>query len=186
MKFTIGLWIPGSGRYKPLGDDSLDFDRLKEQAQAADRYGFDSIWVSDHLVNPMSVIERSVEDRPVFESWTTLSALSTLTSKVRLGNLVLCNPFRYPGLLAKMAATLDVISKGRFILGIGAGWFRREAESYGIPWAPYPERLASLEEAIKVIKKLWLEEEANFEGNITGLKTRSCILSPSKSPTLPS
>jgi len=178
MKLKIGLWIPNFGSWTSIEDYSLDFDVLGKLAQAADGYGFDSIWVSDHLINPAGAKPSGgpVEDRPIFEAWTTLSALSTLTTRVRLGNLVLCNSFRYPSILAKMAATLDVISKGRFILNIGAGWFRKEAIAYGIPWVKYPERLVSLEEAIKIIKMLWQEKEVNFKGEYFTLK--NAILEP--------
>lgn len=187
MKLKVGIWIPNFGSWTPIKDYSLDFDVLRKLAQAADGYGFDSIWVSDHLINAAGAKPSGgpVEDRPIFEAWTTLSALSTLTSRVRLGNLVLCNSFRYPSLLAKMAATLDVISKGRFILNIGAGWFRREAIAYGIPWAKYPERLASLEEAIKVIKKLWQEREVNFKGEYFELKNAILEPKPTQNPHPP-
>jgi len=177
MKLKVGIWIPNFA-FSPIEDYSLDFYELKNLAQAADSYGFDSIWISDHLINSVGAKPNGgpFEDKPVFEAWTTLSALSTLTNRVRLGNLVLCNSFRYPSLLAKMAATLDVISNGRFILNIGAGWFTKEAIAYDIPWAKYSERLASLEEAIKVIKKLWQEREVDFKGKYFELK--NAILEP--------
>jgi len=187
MKLKVGVWIPNFGSWTPMKDYSLDFDLLKELAQAADGHDFDCIWVSDHLINPAGAKPSGgpVEDRPIFEAWTTLSALSSLTTRVRLGNLVLCNSFRYPSLLAKMAATLDLISNGRFILNIGAGWFRREAIAYGIPWAKYSERLASLEEAIRVIKKLWQESEVNFRGEYFDLEKAILEPKPTQKPHPP-
>ncbi len=187
VELKIGVWIPNFGSWTPIEDYYLDFDSLKELAQAADSYGFYCIWVSDHLMNPAGAKPHGgpVEDRPIFEAWTTLSALSTLTNRVRLGNLVLCNSFRYPSLLAKMAATLDLISKGRFILNMGAGWFRKEATAYGVPWAKYSERFASLEEAIRVIKKLWQEREVNFKGEYFDLENAILEPKPTQKPHPP-
>lgn len=187
MKLKVGVWIPNFGSWTPIEDYSLDFDSLKELAQVADSYGFDSVWVSDHLINPAGAKPSGgpVEDRPIFEAWTTLSAFSTLTTGTRLGNLVLCNSFRHPSLLAKMAATLDLISNGRLILNIGAGWFRKEALAYGIPWAQYPKRIAALEEAIEIIKKLWQEKEVSFRGKYFCLERAILEPKPIQKPRPP-
>jgi alkanesulfonate monooxygenase SsuD/methylene tetrahydromethanopterin reductase-like flavin-dependent oxidoreductase (luciferase family) len=99
-----------------------------------------------------------------------LSALSSLTKRVRLGTLVLCNSFRRPSLVAKMAATLDYISKGRVDLGIGAGWSKDEHLAYGIPFEKFDLRIEKLKEGIEVMKKLWTGNIVNFDGRYYKLK----------------
>lgn len=133
-----------------------DWDGLKSLAAECEGFGYDSAWVMDHF---------AWDTGPnILECWTTLSALAASTSKIRLGSLVLCNSYRHPPLLAKMAATLDVISKGRLEFGIGAGWRRDEYLAHGIPFPPPAIRVAQLREAITVIKKLWTEEKPSFNG----------------------
>ena len=101
-----------------------DWDTFLNIAEEAERLGYDSIWVSDHFISPSG--------RPHgLEAWTVLSALASSTRKIRLGTYVLCNQFRHPSLLAKMASTLDNISKGRLDLGMGAGWIKSEHVSFG-------------------------------------------------------
>lgn len=168
-KRDFGLNLPVSGRSYGRGEVELDFAVLKRIALAADRNGFRSIGVHDHLLNPQGSAPggKEMPERfkfEIFEAWTTLSAVASVTSRARLTNVVLCNLFRNPALLAKMASTLDVISGGRVNLALGAGWFRGEALAYGIPWKPYKTRLAMLHESVKLIKKLWTEEEVDFKG----------------------
>jgi F420-dependent oxidoreductase-like protein len=131
-------------------------------AQQADRIGFESIWLFDHF----HTVPRPT-DELTFESFTSLSALAALTERVRLGQIVICNGFRNPALTAKMAATLDTISGGRFELGIGAGWKRDEWNAYGYGFPPTNVRLAMLHDALEVISRM-LEpgraSHATFEG----------------------
>ena len=101
---------------------------------------------------------------PIMEAHTTLSALAPLTQKIKLGALCTCNFFRSPALLAKMGATLDQISKGRFWLGIGAGWYEDEARRYGYEFHDAKTRLDMLEESVKIIDKIWTEEAVSFKG----------------------
>ncbi len=112
----------------------------------------------------------------IFEAWTTISSLATITSRARLTNSVLCNLYRYPAVLAKMASTLDHISNGRVNLALGAGWFKSECMAYGIPWKPYSTRLEMLRESIQLIKKLWTDEEVTFVGR--HYRIEKGILSP--------
>jgi len=135
-----------------------EFDAIKNVALECEALGFDSIWVYDHFITSPATTEAC------FESWTTLSALATLTRNVGLGQLVTCNSYRYPSVLAKMGATLDVISKGRLNLGIGAGWYKLEYDAYGIPYRNDSVRIAQLREAVQVIKKMWTEDEPSFHG----------------------
>jgi len=135
------------------------FEAIKNVALQCERLGFDSIWVYDHFITFPEVTTEAC-----FESWTTLIALATLTKKVGLGQLVTCNSYRYPAVLAKMGATLDVISNGRLNLGIGAGWYKLEYDAYGIPYPKDSVRLAQLREAVQIIKKMWTEDEPSFQG----------------------
>ncbi len=121
--------------------------------------GWDIACVSDHFMP-------STKDRegPVLESWTTLSALAALVPRMRVGTIVLGNTYRHPAVVAKMAAQVDIISGGRLLLGMGAGWQQNEHEAYGIPFYTVRERLERLDEACQVIRSLWTERRSNFKG----------------------
>lgn len=148
-------WLCDLAGYAPR----KGFEAIKNVALQCESLGFDSIWVYDHFITfPEATTEAC------FESWTTLSALATLTKKVGLGQLVTCNSYRYPAVLAKMGATLDVISNGRLNLGIGAGWYKLEYDAYGIPYPKASVRIAQLREAVQIIKKMWTEDEPSFHG----------------------
>jgi len=155
----IGLQIPGFSYGVP--DDRL-FETVAGAARAAEDAGFDSVWVMDHFEQlPML----GGVDEPILEGYTTLAALAARTSKVFLGTLVTGVTYRNPALLAKMVTTLDVISAGRAILGIGAAWFEEEHEAYGYgPLLPAGERLDRMEEAIEICRRMFTEERASFEG----------------------
>jgi len=135
-----------------------EFEATKNVALQCEKLGFDSIWVYDHFITFPATTQAC------FESWTTLSALATLTKNVGLGQIVTCNSYRYPSVLAKMGATLDVISNGRLNLGIGAGWYKLEYNAYGIPYPKDSVRIAQLREAVQIIKKMWTEDEPSFHG----------------------
>src|ERR671933_165989 len=115
-------------------------------------------------------------EEAMLESWTTLSVLAAVTTKIKLGTLVTGVVYRYPSVLAKLAATLDVLSKGRLFMGIGAAWNKEESQAYGIPFPPNKERLLKLEEAIQIIRKMWTEEEptATFNGKYYQIKNAYC------------
>jgi F420-dependent oxidoreductase-like protein len=127
--------------------------------QEFDTLGFDSAWVFDHFLPIFSD-----PTGPCLEGWTALSALAMVTHNVRIGVLVTGNTYRHPAVLAKMATTLDIISHGRLTLGLGAGWFALEHETFGIPFPPVAERLQRLDEALTVIRRLWREECVTFHG----------------------
>ena len=113
------------------GQGSQVVDSLRELATEAERIGFDSFWVMDHFHQIQYVGQ---PNEPMLESWTTLSALAGMTSKIKLGPLVTGNVYRHPSVLAKIGATLDVLSKGRLFMGIGAAWNEEESKAYGIPF----------------------------------------------------
>ena len=147
----------------PLWDDVRTF------AVAAEDAGLDSVWMFDHFFNRTD--DGTVEG--MYEAWTILSALAAVTDRVQLGTLVMCTTFRDPGLLAKMAATLDEISSGRLILGIGAGWHDPEYEAFGFPT---DERFARFEEAFTILRALLDGERVTMSGRFHQLD--DAILAP--------
>jgi probable F420-dependent oxidoreductase len=133
------------------------YDTIRAIAQQAETDGFDSIWLADHFL-----YRRPGEPtRGVWESWTILAALAEATRRVELGTLVLCNSFRNPAILAKMATAADEVSHGRLILGIGAGWNEPEYEAFGLP---FDHRVARFEEALHILRPLLREGHVDFAG----------------------
>ncbi len=139
-----------------------DYETIKRVALEADKLGYHSFWLYDHFFGPLAS-NKSTTD-PLAECWTTLAALAPLTKRIRLGQLVTCNSYRYPSVLAKMSATLDVISNGRLEFGIGAGWFEHEYTAYGYEFPSNSVRIAQLAEAIQIIRRMWTEEKTTFNG----------------------
>jgi F420-dependent oxidoreductase-like protein len=138
------------------------FEALKRKAQWAENHGFAWFSVMDHLIQIPNVGD---PDQPFLESWMTLSALASVTQKTRLGVLVSSVAYRNPALLAKMASTVDIISRGRLTLGIGAGWYEKEYKQYGWEFPPRPAtRIRQLEEAVRLIKAMWAQPRATFDG----------------------
>jgi F420-dependent oxidoreductase-like protein len=137
------------------------FDRVVEQAKAAEEAGFGLVTVMDHLYQIQGVGQ--VEE-PMLEGWLVLAALARETSRVRLGTLVTGVTYRNPALLAKQVTTLDTISGGRAILGIGAAWNDVEHEGYGFDFPPVGERMDRLEEALVIIRSMFIEDRPTFEG----------------------
>ncbi len=135
------------------------YETMSRCALEAERAGFDAVFLYDHF---HTVPEPRLET--VFECWTSMAALARDTKTIRLGQMVTCNSYRPPALLAKMASGIDVISHGRLILGIGGGWYEHEYRAYGYDYPETPERLRMLRESLQVIKAMWTEDEATFEG----------------------
>jgi F420-dependent oxidoreductase-like protein len=155
----LGYQIPNF-TYPGVGPAEL-FDVVVAQAQAADRSGFDTVLVMDHFYQlPML----GAPEDYMLECYTTLGALARETSKVRLGALVTGNTYRNPALLAKLVTTLDIASKGRAQLGIGAGWFEFEHDSLGFEFNTFAERFAKLEEALQIILPMLRDERPTFDG----------------------
>ena len=164
-------------------DASQIIDSLKKLATKAENLSFDSFWVMDHF-HQISMVGK--QDEPMLEGWTTLSVLAGITSKIKLGTLVTGAIYRHPSVLAKMAATLDVLSKGRLFMGIGAAWNQEESLAYGIPFPPNKERLLRLEEAIQIIRKMWTKEPAaNFNGKYYQIRNAYCNPKPLQKPSPP-
>ena len=141
-------------------DDRL-FDRVLENARAAERAGFDLFTVMDHLYQIRGI---GLEVEPMLEAYTTLSAIASQTSRIKLATMVTGVTYRNPALVAKQITTLDVISKGRAILGIGAAWNEDEHRGYGFEFPPIRGRMDRLDEAVSIVKLMFTEERPSFEG----------------------
>jgi F420-dependent oxidoreductase-like protein len=135
------------------------YETMTRVAQTADEVGFASAWLVDHF-HTIPYPSQEV----TFECWMSTAALARDTSNIRIGQMVTCNSYRHPALLAKMASTVDVLSHGRLNFGIGAGWYEHEYRAYGYAYPDAPERLRQLREAVQVIRAMWTQEEATFEG----------------------
>ena len=170
----FGVFVPQGWKLEYDGWAAPDaWARSVELAQAAEELGYDHLWVYDHV----ETVPRRAPS-VLFEPYTMLSALSQHTRQVELGQLVTCTSYRHPGLLAKQTACLDVYSSGRMILGIGAGWYHQEYESYGYPYRPADQRLLALDETIQAVRLLWQEDQASFDGTYVQLKEAMCSPKP--------
>ncbi|MFX1505509.1 MAG: TIGR03560 family F420-dependent LLM class oxidoreductase [Promethearchaeota archaeon] len=137
----------------------FDYITVEKIALNAEKIGYHSIWSSDHFF-----LDTNSEEKNCMEAWTLLAALAAKTRTLRLGTLVTCNTYRYPAVLAKIAATVDMISNGRLEFGIGAGWKEIEYNAYGIPFPSVKDRMDQLEESIQIIKKLWTDSKVSYNG----------------------
>jgi F420-dependent oxidoreductase-like protein len=156
---SFGLQLP-SFSFSGVGDDRR-FDHVAELARAADESGFTSLWVMDHF---WQLPPLGGPDQPILEAYTLLGALATVTERVTLGTMVTGVTYRNPAMLAKIVTTLDVISHGRAVLGIGAAWYVEEHEGLGFDYPPDRERLDRLEEAVQICRGMFREESPTFEG----------------------
>jgi probable F420-dependent oxidoreductase len=178
-----------------------DYDKMRETVLEAERMGFHSVWQCDHFfsVNPKAYAEISgkgdpdadtgSEEGPVtlpmLDSWVAFSALARDTKTIRLGHLVNCVGYRPPALLARMAATLDVISGGRLEFGIGAGWLEPEYRAYNYPMPKASVRIEQLAEAIQLAKCMWTEPAPTFEGAHFQIRNGYCNPPPLQKPHPP-
>lgn len=169
MKFGIHnpSWLFGNNPHDA-------FEGVKEKAQWAEQHGFAWFSVMDHLIQIPGV---GAPEEPFMEGWTVLSALAAVTNKIRLATLVSSVAYRNPAYLAKMAATVDVISRGRLTFGIGAGWFMDEYKQYNWEFPEKPAtRIAQMEEAIHLIKTMWSEPRTTYHGKY--FRVENAILEP--------
>src|SRR3954447_6247820 len=162
----VGVQLPETERVVP-------WPEMREMAQAIDDLGFDGLWVGEHLLYRWP--ER--ESRGPWEAWSEMAALAAVTTRVTIGPLVACTGFHNPALLAKQAATVDEISGGRFVLGLGAGWNEVEFRAFGFP---FDERIARFEEAFTIIRTLLQEGAIDFDGRFH--QARDCELLPRPRP----
>ena len=160
MAMQYGLLVPQGWRMDLVGLPPVEaYETMTRVAQEAETLGYDSIWLFDHFHTVPTPTQEVT-----FECWTSTAALARDTKRVRIGQMVTCNGYRNPALLAKMASTVDTLSHGRLNLGIGAGWYEHEFLAYGYDFPDGPTRLRQLREAVQVILAMWTQDEAVFEG----------------------
>jgi F420-dependent oxidoreductase-like protein len=136
------------------------YETMSTFAKTAEQLHYECVWLYDHFHTVPTPTQEVT-----FECWTSTAALARDTKTIRIGQIVTCNSYRNPALLAKMASTVDVLSNGRLNFGIGAGWYEHEYLAYGYEFPDAPTRLKQLGEAVQIIKSMWTEEQAIFEGN---------------------
>jgi F420-dependent oxidoreductase-like protein len=169
MRFGLQLW-----------SQQTTWPAFRDAALAAETAGWDSVWTWDHLFAIFGPWEQ-----PIFEGWSVLAGLAPLTSKVRLGLMVGANTFRNPGHTAKLATTLDHLSNGRAVLGIGGAWFEREHDGFGIPFGSgFGERLDRLDESVMLMRRLLDGERFSHEGAYYTMRDAICEPRPIQ-PHLP-
>ncbi len=178
----FGVFMPQGWKMELSGIDgaAAKWDKAVEIATTAERLGYDSIWLYDHFHNvPRPAYET------VFECWTTMAAISQRTERVRLGQMVGCNSYRSPGLLAKITATLDVISGGRLDWGIGAGWYENEYRAYGYDFPRPKDRIGMLRETVEIVTSMWSNPETTYNGRYYRLQRAHCDPKPLQQPRPP-
>jgi F420-dependent oxidoreductase-like protein len=159
--------------------EELDWKTTKAGVQTAEELGFDAVWAPDHLLLG--------RDHAEYECWTLLSHIAGFTEDVNVGSLVLCNDYRNPALVAKMAATLDVVSDGRLELGMGAGWHEPEYDAYGWEYRDGFERLMRLDESVRILKRMWGADgdPVSFDGDHYTVDEAYCEPGPVQDPHPP-
>lgn len=148
-KPEIGVYLPQMG---------FTYEQMLDRTRRCEALGIDSLWLYDHLYGP------GVPDYPSLEAWTLATALLSNTERIRIGHMVLCNQFRHPAVLAKMATTLDQISAGRLQLGLGSGSISDEHTRTGLPWGSFRERSERLGETLEILAQAFAEERIDFSG----------------------
>lgn len=168
----FGLTLPATSEASITGEE---YTARVQQRIAILSDHIDSLWIVDHL---------QFHDDPLLEAWTTLTYWAALQPQLEIGHLVLCQSFRNPALLAKMAATLQFLSGGRFILGIGAGWYEHEYRAYGFDFPGASRRLVELEETVQIIRALWTQKQATFVGKYYQVVEAYCEPKPDPLPPI--
>jgi len=158
---------------------SFDYAEILDRALVAEELGYDSLWFYDHLYSP------GLPDLPSYEGWTLASYVLAQTTRLRVGHLVLCNNFRHPALLGKMATSLDVLSGGRLELGIGSGSVEHEHRQSGLPWGTFPERSDRLAESLEILTQMFTGERTTFAGTHYEVTELPNLPPPAQSPRPP-
>lgn len=178
----FGVFIPQGWKMELSGIEGAaeKWNTAVDIAVRAEELGYDSIWVYDHFHN----VPRPAQEA-VFECWTTIAAISQRTSRIRLGQMVGCNSYRNPGLLAKITSTVDVISGGRLDWGIGAGWYENEYRGYGYEFPKPSERIGMLRETVEIVKSMWTQPETTYDGRHYKMQRANCDPKPLQNPHPP-
>jgi F420-dependent oxidoreductase-like protein len=161
MSIQFGTFVPQGWRMDlvEIDDPVEQYEAMTAVGKAAEAAGYDSIWVYDHFhTTPTPEIES------VFEAWTVTAGLARDTQRVHIGQMVTCNGYRNPALLAKIASTVDVMSHGRAICGLGAGWYEHEWKAYGYGFPATRDRMRAFREAVEIVVRMWTDEKATFQG----------------------
>ncbi|MEY2446045.1 MAG: hypothetical protein QOE00_2625 [Ilumatobacteraceae bacterium] len=181
-KIIFGAFIPQGWKMElaAIEGAAAKWQKSVDIAVRAEELGYDSIWAYDHFHN----VPRPAGEA-VFECWTTIAAISQRTSRVRLGQMVGCNSYRQPSVLAKITSTVDVISGGRLEWGIGAGWYEQEYKGYGFEFPPPKDRIGMLRECVEIVKSMWTEPETTYDGTHYQLVRANCDPKPLQTPHPP-
>ncbi|HEU4915526.1 MAG TPA: LLM class F420-dependent oxidoreductase [Acidimicrobiia bacterium] len=179
MRF--GAFVPQGWRLDLTGIERTEhWETMTTVARSIEQSGFESLWVYDHFHTVPAPTQEAT-----YEAWTLMASLAAVTSLVRLGQMCTCNTYRPPSYLAKVAASIDVISGGRLEMGIGAGWYEHEHEGYGYPFLEPGPRIRMLEEGVEIMKAMWTEEVVHYEGRHYRLEGAICQPKPLQSPHIP-
>ncbi len=179
MRF--GAFVPQGWRLDLVGIDPAEhWPTMSGAAKSIEAAGFESLWVYDHFHTVPTPTQEAT-----YEAWSLLAALAAATETVRLGQMCTCNTYRPPSYLAKVAASIDVISGGRVEMGIGAGWYEHEHDGYGYPFLAPAKRIGMLREGVEVMRAMWTEEVVDYDGEHYRLKGAICQPKPVQSPHIP-
>jgi F420-dependent oxidoreductase-like protein len=174
-KVNFGVFLPFYAFQTQIQSHQM-FTRLRDIVLECERLGYHSVWIDDHLMYGKT---------PLLECWSTLAALASITSRIRLGTMVTSASFRNPAVLAKLAATVDTISNGRLEFGIGAGVQKEEHEAYGFTFPEPSERISRMREAVEIIKALWTEQKTTYKGKHYEVNSAICEPKPMQKPHPP-
>jgi alkanesulfonate monooxygenase SsuD/methylene tetrahydromethanopterin reductase-like flavin-dependent oxidoreductase (luciferase family) len=175
--FAGNSYLPGPVEtYYPIDyafplNDSFSWDQLTAISTSGERLGYSSLWAADHFML----------GKATFDAWMTLTALSTMTRKVKLGTFMSCDGYRNPALVAKMAANLAIISSNRFVLGYGAGWYQPDFEAYGFQFPPLGERVSRMREGLQIVRGMLGNPKFSFSGKYYAVKDAKNDPKPSAS-----
>jgi F420-dependent oxidoreductase-like protein len=178
----FGVLVPQGWRLDLLGVEgaAAKWGVFKSVSRQLDDAGWESLWVYDHFHTvPRKVVETT------FEAWTMMTTLAEITKRARIGQLVTCMQYREPSYLAKVSACVDVASGGRLNVGVGSGWFEEEFNAYGYDFRTTGKRLRRLEESIEILRRMWTEETASFDGKHYKLVDAICEPKPLQKPYPP-
>ncbi len=177
----FGAFVPQGWRFDLVGvEKARHWEVMAGVAGTIEESGFTSAWVYDHF-HTTPVPSQEV----TYEAWTLMAALAVSTNSVRLGQMCTCNSYRPPAYLAKVAASIDVISEGRLEMGIGGGWYEHEYLGYGYPFPKASVRLGQLREAVEIMRRMWTEDEVVFHGEHYRLEGAICQPKPVQDPHVP-
>ena len=179
MEINFGVFIPQGWKMDLVSiSDPVDkWAKAVEVAKYAEELNLDSLWVYDHFHN-----RPKPANETIFECWTVLAAISQITSRIKLGQMVTCTPYREPSLTAKITSNLDVMSNGRLIWGVGAGWYEHEFVGYGYRFPSPADRIKMMEEAIEIVTAMWSQQDVNYEGRFYSMRGGQCDPKPVQRP----